>query len=119
MKTPFAYFNVGAQEEHLIPVGSMVNIVGGTYKNQEAKILGRTAKMYNVEILMGRFAGKVTVVKQNSVERKSASRAKAATAATATADDNDKQIIKEELANIQGSLERMTAAMGRLNVNLN
>jgi hypothetical protein len=47
----------------LLPIGTLVEVTGGSFPGQQATILGHTAKMYHVKL----ESGKITVIRQENV----------------------------------------------------
>lgn len=52
-------FNKSVSKE-LLPIGTLVDVIGGVYPGKRATILGHTAKMYHEK-------GKITMIKQSNV----------------------------------------------------
>jgi len=54
----------GGDNLNLLPMGTKVSIVGGTYKHQTALVVGHTAKMYSIQL----EGGQRTSVRQHNVQ---------------------------------------------------
>lgn len=96
-------------ERSLLPIGTVIDIIGGVYVGQQATILGYTPKMYNVKLTEGR----VTVIKQRNAREVNIS---PGLAQCPTGAGVYRELIELEMQNIRGSLQNITTLLDRMSL---
>ncbi len=96
-------------ERSLLPIGTVIDIIGGVYVGQQATILGYTPKMYNMRLTEGR----VTVIKQRNARKAIISPGLAQCPKGAGV---YRELIELEMQNIRGSLQNITTLLDKMSL---
>ena len=93
----------------LIPVGTIVDVIGGVHVGQQATILGHTPKMYNIQLSEGR----ITVIKQGNVKAPSNS---SESPRSFKSETMYRRLIELEMVKIQESLQNITKLLDQMSL---
>lgn len=94
-------------QKKLLPVDTVVDVVGGVYPGMRATILGHTPKMYNVRL----EGGKITVIKHGNVRPVSTLLKGSSKLETK---ESHQDLIEQELTKIYTSLDKITILLERM-----